>query len=413
MTHFLTLKRSVILAFVFVIITLVVGYTFLARAYFIAGMDNIVASNMSQAAHNLIEPEIVNDAQHAVAVTRSWDEQPATVRSEFLEVPDQTNKLYKARRNMDRSILFVLKQEIAGDIWFVSSRSSPANMSRLVGTNVRHSMYALLYIALGIAFIVGCIVWWSLRRISNPIANMNQWAKGLNESNLNKPVPDFVFQELNGFAALVHQSLCSAKSGIEREEQLLRQTSHELRTPISVIRNNVELARKIQSKENSGNVDKSILDRIDRASLTMKQMTDTLLWLNKDDAHMINRQPLRLDSVIGDIIEPLQYLLQGKEVHLNISLDPVTLSLPETAFRIVIGNLVRNAFQHTQQGDVTISLIDRSVVISNRESATDESPTDLGFGLGLKLTEQLVQKLGWSCVTDVQSGVYRVVLTLP
>lgn len=308
-------------------------------------------------------------------------------------------------------MLFVLKHEAAGETWFISSRSSLANMSRLVGTNVRHSMYALLYIALGIAFIVVAIVWWSLRRISNPIAAMNQWTKGLNENNLNLPVPDFVFAELNDFAKLIHQSLCSAKSGIEREEQLLRQTSHELRTPISVIRNNVELARKIQSNTLSPEMDGNILDRIDRASLTMKQMTDTLLWLNKDETRPPDKVPLRLDTVVGDIIDPLQYLLQGKKVDLNLSLEPVTLSLPEAAVRIVIGNLVRNAFQHTQQGEVDITVAGQTVIIANRESAPDDVPDDLGFGLGLKLTEQLVEKMGWSCVTEVHTGLYRVVLT--
>lgn len=410
MKPYLTLKRSVTLTFLFVIITLVVGYTFLARTYFIAGMDNIVASNMALAARSTIEPNRVHESIYAVTATQSWQAQPEEIRHAFPAEPIQTDTLYKHRRKENRSMLFVLKREIGGETWFISSRSSLPKMSRLLGDNVRHSMYALLYIALGIGLVVVAIVWWSLRRISNPIAAMNQWTKSLNENNLNQPVPDFVFPELNDFATLVHQSLCSAKSGIEREEQLLRQTSHELRTPISVIRSNVELAQKMQNSDHSQDIDSNILGRIDRASLTMKQMTDTLLWLNKGDTRPIEAQPLQLETVIRDIIDPLQYLLQGKKVALNVSLEPATLSLPEAAVRIVVGNLVRNAFQHTQEGEVEITLAGETVVISNRESAPDESPDDLGFGLGLKLTEQLVDKLGWSCVTQVQHGLYRVVL---
>jgi signal transduction histidine kinase len=412
MKQLLNLKQSVILSIVFVIVSLVAGYSLLAGTYFIAGMDNIVASNIVQAARHKIDFENTVDPLKTLRVTKSWEEQPEAIKKAFPVVPHQIDKLYKYRSKADRSLLFVLKQEIAGDVWFISFRLTNKNMVRLVRNNARQSLYALRYIALATVLVVGLIVWWAFRRISRPITGINQWAKNLNEHNLDKPIPDFVYPELNDFAKLVHQSLLSAKAGLEREEQLLRQTSHELRTPISVIRNNVELAKKIQLKSHSQEVDERILDRIDRASLTMKQMTETLLWLNKEELTMLSKQTVRLDTLVNEVIEQLAYLLQGKKVNLNVSLEPVTLALPEAATCIVIGNLIRNAFQHTQEGDVDVLLTGSMLTITNRESIPGDTQTDLGFGLGLKLTEQLTKKLGWPCIFQTEKGLYRVVLTL-
>lgn len=412
MKPLLSLKRSVILSIVFVIVSLVAGYSLLAGTYFIAGMDNIVVSNIVQAARHKIDFENTDDPLKTLRVTKTWEEQPEAIKKAFPVVPSQIDKLYKYRSKPIRSILFVLKQEIEGDVWFISFRLANKNVAELVRSNARQSLYTLRYIALATILVVGLIVWWAFRRISRPITAINQWAKNINEQNLDKPVPDFVYPELNDFAKLVHQSLFSAKVGLEREEQLLRQTSHELRTPISVIRNNVELAKKIQSKSHSQEVDERILDRIDRASLTMKQVTETLLWLNKEDLTELSKQAVRLDHVVNEVIEQLAYLLQGKKVDLHMSLDSVTLPLPEAATCIVIGNLIRNAFQHTQEGDVDVLLVGETLTITNREVRPEDTQTDLGFGLGLKLTEQLTKKLGWPCTFHTEKGLYRVILTL-
>lgn len=412
MKSYLNLKRSVLLAIVCVVLTLVIGYSILAASYFIAGMDNIVAANMARAMRNEVQPELSDNPFKQINLTKIWAEQPASVRVYLPQGPVQPDKLYKTHLNGKKRILFALKQKIDNEIWYSSFHMSPRSMAHLVGVNVRQNMNRLLFIALGITLAISLIIWWFLRRIQNPISRLNRWAQALNEHNLNEPIPDFIYPELNGFAHLVHGSLYSAKAGIEREQQLLRQTSHELRTPISVIRSNVELAKKIQLKSNSKDVDEQILQRIDRASLAMKQMTETLLWLNKDELKSLDKTRLRMDALIEDIMEPLRYLLLGKPVTVAVSLNPVQLDVPEAATRIVLGNLIRNAFQHTVEGHVEITLIDNIVVITNRESTPEEAKTDLGFGLGLKLTGQLTQKLGWGCITTSQDAKYTVELTI-
>jgi signal transduction histidine kinase len=145
---------------------------------------------------------------------------------------------------------------------------------------------------------------------------------------------------------LIQTSLCSVQQSFEREHRFLRHTSHELRTPISIIRNNIELAHKIK---NSSDHDWStklvqIIDRIDRASLNMQHLTETLLWLSRDALEPLPEQKIDLDPLIRQLADEMRYLLSSKAVELELSTEHCKVTLPEIAARIVLGNLIRNAF---------------------------------------------------------------------
>jgi len=69
--------------------------------------------------------------------------------------------------------------------------------------------------------------------------------------------------------------------------------------------------------------------------------------------------------------------------------------------RIVIANLIRNAFQHTAEGKVSIEQKGRVIQIVNQNSKGQESRESLGFGLGLQLTEKLIRQYTSS---DIEGG---------
>ncbi len=84
------------------------------------------------------------------------------------------------------------------------------------------------------------------------------------------------------------------------------------------------------------------------------------------------------------------------------------------AARIVLGNLIRNAFQHTWKGQVIISQQGSQISIINRQfnADIDVAPTELGFGLGLQLTAQLTEKLGWPYQNIANENGHKVILDI-
>jgi signal transduction histidine kinase len=266
--------------------------------------------------------------------------------------------------------------------------------------DVTGSLRALAAIGLGSVLLISLLVWWLWRRLTQPVTELGAWARGLTEASLKQEIPDFRYRDLNEFAAIVRNSLISVRDALDREQTFLRHASHELRTPISVIRNNIQLIStlKQRSAETETNPKElAAIDRIDRASLTMKHLTETLLWLGREDHEDLPQTDVQLDQLLESLAEELKYLLQGKDVELEVATEAHTSTLPEAAARIVFGNLIRNAFQHTWAGKVEIrQTADLITVVNTLESPEgDESVADLGFGLGLALTEKLCEQLGW------------------
>ncbi|MFT6429936.1 MAG: signal transduction histidine kinase [Halopseudomonas sp.] len=398
----LGLKWLALLTFIALGIGLVTGYTLLSAHSYMSGMDNIVAGQLGRAAMQTAAYELgVQGPREEYIVTRTWDRQPAMIRDAFGQEPDQPGVLYKVyagEEGPQARLYFAVRQKTPAGDRFVTQQLAPLpGGSGQVISPAQNRMINLTLIGLGTALMIGLMIALLWRRVSRPITALGDWAAGLSQRNLSEPVPDFVYPELNRFAELVRTSLTSAHQGLEREQLFLSHTSHELRTPISVVRANLELLRRIQTSEGPKPDPREIeiINRIDRASLTMKDVTETLLWLGRDDTSSHPCKTLRIDGVITELVDGLRYLLQGHPVELELDLQLAELYLPEAPTRIVLGNLIRNAFQHTRSGSVSIVQRGGHVDIVNSLRDGNEAASETGFGLGLKLTERFTEKLGW------------------
>lgn len=402
MIRMLGLKWLALLTFIALGIGLVTGYTLLSAHSYMSGMDNIVAGQLGRAAMQTAAFELgVQGPREEYIVTRTWDRQPAMIRDAFGQEPDQPGVLYKVyagEEGPQARLYFAVRQKTPAGDRFVTQQLAPLpSGSGQVISPAQNRLINLTLIGLGTALMIGLLVALLWRRVSRPITALGNWAAGLSQRNLSEPVPDFVYPELNRFAELVRTSLTSAHQGLEREQLFLSHTSHELRTPISVVRANLELLRRIQTSEGPKPDPREIeiINRIDRASLTMKDVTETLLWLGRDDTSSHPCKTLRVDEVITELVDGLRYLLQGQPVELELDLQLAELYLPEAPTRIVLGNLIRNAFQHTRSGSVSIVQRGGHVDIVNSLRDGNEAASETGFGLGLKLTERFTEKLGW------------------
>lgn len=402
MMRLLGLKWLAVLTFLTLGIGLVTGYTLLSAHSYMSGMDNIVAGQLGRAAMQTAAFELgIPAPREEYIVTRKWAQQPVMIRDAFAQPPPQSGVLYKVYADEggpQARLYFAVRQETPAGERFVTQQLAPLpGGSGRVMSPAQNRLINLILIGLGTALMIGLVVGLLWRRVSRPITALGNWAAGLSERNLSEPVPDFVYPELNRFAELVRTSLTSAQQGLEREQAFLSHTSHELRTPISVVRANLELLRKIQSSEGPkpDPRETEIINRIDRASMTMKDVTETLLWLGRDDASSHPCKALRVDELISELVDGLRYRLQGQSVKLKLDLEPAELYLPEAPTRIVLGNLIRNAFQHTHQGVVSIVQRNGKVIIVNSLQEGSEGAGETGFGLGLKLTERFTEKLGW------------------
>lgn len=421
----LSLKLSIAVAFLAMGLVIVLGYSMLSVQFFFRGMDSLLASNMETALASYVDTTSKQERKQGQEfsgyfISQDWAQQPVAIRQAFTMAPELSARLQKQAHKTwftpPDLINFLIKLNIGDEVFFISRSISHDQVSPLIGRNAKQSRQLVLLLSIGISVLLALIVWVLIRHVSQPVSRLTHWTHELSPEQLKQDIPDFSYPELNEMAALIQRSLSTVHSALEREQQFLRFTSHELRTPISIIRNNVELSHKLGQQHGQSLPDKQmqIFDRIDRASLTMKHLTETLLWLSREQPQQLEKHSFNFDHLISQIVDEMRYLLRDKPVKIELHTSPTEITQSPAAVRIIIGNLIRNAFQHTWDGHITIQQQGNQVIIDNHCQLfnNDVKSQDQGFGLGLQLTEKLCKRLGWQYENQPQNDGHHVSLLI-
>ncbi|MCL9780938.1 HAMP domain-containing histidine kinase [Vibrio sp. S4M6] len=270
----------------------------------------------------------------------------------------------------------------------------------------------LLLLTFPIGLIVGLIMHFLARSLfykaMSLLKKLGDWVDSLQPQDVDKPVPNFYFEEINRVARQQQSSFIKITQLIEQEKSFLRHASHELRTPIAILRNNGELLNKLASSEEKY---APSIARVNRAALNMQHITETLLWLSSDDERQIKVETVDIHALIQSLIEDNAYLREGKDIKIKTDISIENLSIEAIPCQLVINNILRNAFQYTQQGSVAIHYSNQSIVIENNDDSESPEPistSDYGYGLGLRLVERIVSKIGWQYQNELVDGGRKV-----
>lgn len=246
------------------------------------------------------------------------------------------------------------------------------------------------------------------KKIVDPITQLAKWSETLSLSKLDQPHPDLKFEELDILATQLKGAFIRLNQALDNEKDFLSSASHELRTPIAVLSTNLSLMEALLEDYSSGAAEKKVLARLVRAVENMRQLTQTLLWLSKDLQDFPESTQVDLSLLLPQIIEENEYLTRGKNIELECNAPACSVEAPEILCKIVLTNLLRNAFQYTREGIVSISCERNSVEITNVSatmSSLDPDSTEQSFGIGLELVRRISQKLRWHFSSkDIERG---------
>lgn len=380
--------------------------------YFLTGIDFSMSNAMrAQAFKKPVsdgQPIQINDF---IVATR-WEDLPLLIKENLKQEDLVENILLKSIDgnplfSPPKAGYFVLKVTRQNTVRYISSMFSSPKWKGIASDNQDQipPFFYLSLIALALMGLFALVPYFIIRKVANPVEKLMAWTKNLNKEQLTQPIPDFHFSELNSLASIVQSSLRSVQEGLDREQRFLGYASHELRTPIAITRTNTELLRKMIEKDISVDKQLQVLERLERASFNMTDLTETLLWLNRKTDKSIPLINISIGELTKQLLEELTYLLSGKSVEVKIKTDETILLLPQALCRIVISNLLRNALQHTTEGKICIIQAGSKLIINNREFDSQEIndiektenqlKNELGFGLGLELTERLIQHYDW------------------
>jgi len=192
----------------------------------------------------------------------------------------------------------------------------------------------------------------------------------------------------------------------ERLEAFATVLSHDLRSPLTVAKSRIDLAR--------GAPDAGHLDDADSALDRMEGIIEEVLTLAREGNDDVD--PLPVD--VGDGARPAWGELSHGEASLRLA-DPPTVDADRRKLRRLLVNLLENATVHADPEEVVVGALDDEpgfyvaddgpgVDPSVRADVFDRGVTtaDGGHGLGLAIVAELAEVHGWTvdCVASEAGG---------
>ncbi|WP_127477681.1 sensor histidine kinase [Sulfurivermis fontis] len=259
--------------------------------------------------------------------------------------------------------------------------------------------------------------WWLAGRVIAPVGELARRVRERDAADLVSPFAEGLpHDEVGELAHAFERYLARMLAFVERERAFAADASHELRTPLAVIQGAVEV---LQADPQLDPKMRPRVERMARAVRGMADLTSTLLMLARERPGPAPAfTPCPVDEVLREVIEQHQHLLQHKPVQLELHIE----ARPEVAVErpllaIALGNLVRNAFAYTEQGQVAITLTGTDITVA--DTGPGVPPEDLcclfehtahsrratrGAGIGLPLVKRIADRQGWRVSVSSAAG---------
>lgn len=200
--------------------------------------------------------------------------------------------------------------------------------------------------------------WWMTRRALAPVTKLTEAVEKIHERNLHEQLPRTKNgDELDRLTEVFNAMTSRLDDSFQRIREFTLHASHELKTPLTVLRGELETALR---EENLTAIQKerhlSQIDEIER----LAKIVDGLTLLTKADAGQIklNFESVRLDELVRESFADAKILAQSQNIQVNLpTCDEVTISGDRHRLRQLLLNLADNAVKYNQRnGTVNFSL---------------------------------------------------------
>ncbi|MFN8374542.1 MAG: HAMP domain-containing sensor histidine kinase [Anaerolineae bacterium] len=321
---------------------------------------------------------------------------------------------------------------VGNSIGFLELSNGPAYSGKIL-RRVASGWIVASSLALGLAAVVG---WTISRRISVPLLALTAATKSMANGDLSTRARIHRYDELGVLATSFNLMAQQVEETVSALRHFVADAAHELHTPLTALRTNLELA----TDEPRDAARQNYIARAEAQILRLEALMDGLLSLSRIEAGDATNAPqkeLSLTQLLQDISELYASRSEQAGLNFNLSLpeEPILVQGNATQLRCAVGNLLDNAIKFTPCGE-TIELSLRGhkhyVEVEVRDHGIgipqDELPLIFsrfhrgrnavvypGSGLGLAIVKGIIDRHGGQvCVYNMPPGAsFLIRLPLP
>jgi signal transduction histidine kinase len=281
----------------------------------------------------------------------------------------------------------------------------------------------------------GFLSWWVARRVTKPLSALQVSALEMGEGDLTNPVLirgdkeiSDLSQALEKMRVQLQTSLTQQEAHLQARKELISHVSHDLRTPLSLIRGYAEGLRD-QVPQTPEARDRYIHIILDRAQELEKLIQQLLDFSNMDAwKQSIPREPKETTTLFQNLVMSFQakypsitFNLQGFD-----ELPPDhKLLIHEPSLERILTNLTENSLHHSGADSLTIHWTctrgPEGFLLRFQDNGTTANPDDLpqlfeplfrgdksrgrgGSGLGLTIVSGLMEAQGGKALSELEPG---------
>ena len=265
----------------------------------------------------------------------------------------------------------------------------------------------------GVTMLLGLLIWWLVGRTLRPVEMIRAQVAEMSGSNLDLRVPvPATGDEIARLAITMNEMLARMQSSIERQQRFVADASHELRSPLTRVRTELEVDRDHPATADVAATQRSVLEEVGH----LQQLVEDLLHLARADvSSLAKHKVVELSALVEQEVARSEVSRAGDgSVRITSSLTDSWVVGDATQLARLVRNLLDNAMRHARStvavstvimGDVIRLTIDddgagipqheRTRVFERFARLDQARTTDSGgTGLGLAIAHDIVDRHG-------------------
>jgi signal transduction histidine kinase len=326
-------------------------------------------------------------------------------------------------------VLLAVRLEDAGDIGGV--RRIVAGVSARPLTLARREVFELAFVAGPIVLLVSIGIAWGIAgRLLLPVDQMIKDVEAITDGrSLHRRIPvEDQGDELGRLGVTLNAMIGRLEASFAALRRFTGDASHELKTPLTVLRADIERAMTAPAR---GTEQLVALEEALQETTRMAALVDSLLTLARADEGRfdLHRERIALEALVRDVAETAHIL--GEEAGITVTLrigQPVTVLGDQVRLRQLFLNLITNAIKYTSRGgrvDLSLETRDDAAVFTVQDTGIGIAGADLpfifdrfwrvdrarsrsaersGVGLGLAISQWIAQAHGGSINVSSRLG---------